>query len=201
MKTTKKHLLLAFLLLFGFVTEAQEDNEIKFLFGKNSVLQLEGFGGPVFGFTQFKGNSVFQAGGQGGIILNRRLAIGLYGIGIATSNFTQNTQEYNLNGGHGGFFFEYIVGMRSPLHLSFPIYMGWGRFETKLNSSTNANETKTNGGLLIPGISVELNIYTNAILFGTASYRYFYSKSTDPLLSSNDISGTSFLFGIKFGKF
>lgn len=196
MKTTQKYLSLAFMILFGFTAQAQEDTERKTLFNKNVDYQA-GFGSTLFGFTQLRGTEIFQVGGEGGLILNKRWGIGFYGIGLSKVTFTQNTQTVTTNGGHGGLLLEYISQFDNVIHLAFPLRIGLGSFRTQQGQ----NKTKSSIGVIIPGLSVQLNIHPNAILFVTASYRYFYSETSNPLLSSSDISDASFLFGIKFGEF
>ena len=184
-------------------SEKSEDSqpEMRTLFDNKGKNTINGFGGPLLGFTSLKGSQVFQVGGEGGIILNRHWAIGLYGIGITRSKFTQDNQDLRVSGGHGGLLLEYTTDMSRLLHFSLPLRIGGGGFVTELdNSEDNNNLTNVSSAVISPGLRVELNLTKFAVLFGSAEYRYFVSDISDEYLSRSDLSGASFLIGFKFGR-
>ncbi len=86
---------------------------------------ISGFGGPIMIFSSVGDNFAHMMGGGGGIMLNN-FFFGGYGLGLTTSIPYKTQSEHDLEFGHGGFWFGYILGSSRPVHLSVSALAGWG---------------------------------------------------------------------------
>jgi hypothetical protein len=181
MKT--RSLLTILLAFFSLVyLQAQEgDEEMKMLFNKKDGEKKEkqkmangGYGSFSIGYTQIDGQSAMLFGGRAAWVANHRFALGIAGRGFF-NNFSSNEYydpsynpnydpEYALAGGYGGIFVEPILAWDKPVHVSFPILIGFGgvtampRNWTYVDNYNNYYYSTDAFFVLEPGVDLEFNI-------------------------------------------
>ena len=189
-------LLIAFLSVVSL--QAQEgDEEMKMLFKKkdksgNEKMANGGYGSFSIGYTQIDNKDAMLLGGRVAWIANHRFALGLAGRGFFNNldsksyydnNYDPNKDpNYALAGGYGGVFFEPIVAWSSPVHVSFPILVGFGgvtatpvNWESYGSGSYYPNNYYYNvDGFFVfePGVDLEFNITKFFRIALGGSYRY-----------------------------
>lgn len=165
----KKLALIMFAMLTISISMAQDD-DFQTIFGDDE-LSISGFGGPFMSFTTVAGDFAHMMGGGGGIILNKKILFGGYGIGKTTRvplnlamvndpSFVQNyaNELYNmeLDFGHGGLFAGYVFNGNAALHPIFLVQFGWG------SASVGNNEfipyRSDNVFVLNPVLELEMNV-------------------------------------------
>lgn len=213
----KKTTITFCLLLLATCAFAQEEGEMKTLFGNGGAVSHGGYGGITTAYTNMDGRDAIMIGGRGAWLINHKIGIGLAGTGFLTESKVDaqlNGDRYQLAGGYGGLFLEYIVNPKSPVHVSFPLTIGAGGVSyLESNNSFSGNDFNTFEEdsqaffVVEPGIEVELNLLRfMRIAFG-ASYRYTsdvslnYSANNQAIIGKDALNGFSGGITLKFGKF
>lgn len=218
MKRVSTMLILLFAVLF---VNAQNDanqkgDDIKTVFGKGNKTKLGWFVGIDPAYSQFKGKNVWLAGINGGLIINHHFAIGLAGRAWVNRNelfypdVTDTVGAY-LEGGYGGFLFEYTLFPKSVIHVTFPVIIGGGgaSYVTNLEYDTweDGHWTKNHKSLdsdaffvIEPGVRAEVNLLKFMRLNAGVSYRYVGDLKL--INTSSDLMRNwAVTIGLKFGKF
>lgn len=197
--------LIIALMAFSTFSFAQEMKTLSSNDGiKNTT--FGGYGGPLIQASYINDDWGIMMGGKGGVVINRRFALG--GIGMGLINSTEfsgddlkgdNNASLNLEYGVGGIFAEYIFKLESPIHFSIPVnFMAGG---IAVNDATSDAEIESATIFVIePGINVEFNVSKTFIPAINLSYRQVFGSSLDNL-SNQDISGVNLGLVFKFGSF
>lgn len=194
---------------------AQQETEMKTVFGNSGIRSNGAYGALTTGYSNIDGRDAILMGARGAWLINHRLGIGLAGTGFLTSSKDDAllNDRYQLAGGYGGLFLEFIVNPNSPVHVSFPLTIGGGgiayvRKDYSYNSDFDALEHDSEAFFMVePGIELELNLVKfMRIAFG-ASYRYTsdvkleYTNNNASIVGTDALRGFSGGITLKFGKF
>lgn len=202
MKSYKK--ILSIMLVFISTSIfAQEMNTI-FSKGNSNENSMGAYGGPFINATQLNNNWGISIGGKGGVIINRKLAIGGIGMGTASEynfvgdNFDGNTDaSLDVSYGLGGIFVEYIFNITNSIHFSVPLNLMAGRVSIK---ESEVDTESSSAFTVEPGVSLEFN-FTKAFIPGISlSYRQFLGSSLNHL-NDKELSGLNIGIVFKFGSF
>ena len=211
----KRTALMLMMLFCGAAVFAQEDTEMKTLFGGGGIRSHGGYGGVTTAYTNMDDRDAILIGGRGAWLINHTVGIGIAGYGFMSESKFDNTlsNRYQLLGGYGGLFLEFIVNPSSPVHLSFPLTVGAGGVSYARNDRTfprdsNFLDEDSQAFFVVePGVELELNlIKIMRIAFGV-SYRYTSSIGLNYLNNGGRIIAEDALRGfnagvtLKFGKF
>lgn len=198
------------------VLHAQEADEIRTLVdGKD----LGGYIGFSMGYTAIDSYNAASFSTRGGLVIGHALALGIGGSGFVSEYIDDSyqIQKGNVIGGYGGVFAEFIVLGKSPVHLSFPVLIGFGEmafatWETNGGTYEEVNRIEDRSSFLViePGVELEFNVTK---YFRMASY-FTYRYTSDVDIIPGGVSGegavalspdvlNTYTAGIifKFGKF
>lgn len=212
----KKTTITLCLLLMATCAFAQEKREMQTLFGNGGIYSHGGYGGITTSYSNIDGRDAILIGGRGAWLINHRIGIGLAGTGFLTEAKTDASlnDRYQLVGGYGGLFLEFIANPDSPIHVSFPLTIGAGgvSYARSYNSFRGNDfdffeEASQAFFVVEPGVELELNIVKfMRVAFGV-SYRYTsdidldYVASGQAITSKDALRGLSGGITLKFGKF
>jgi len=203
-KTFFSTLVLLCLILFPNYLTAQDDSEAKTLLGKNTPLDLKDLGffvAPSIGFTQMDGSSASLLNLRGGVSLKDKNAFGAYfntslnDIRPQSETVPNVYMDYWSVGG----FAEYTVLSKNLVHVSFPLYLGYGEVEMD-NENGDAELGEANFFQVEPSALLEVNLHKNVWLNVGAGYR-FVRQMEYRNFNQSDISGLTGYIGLKFGLF
>lgn len=196
-----KTLLFVVLSLFFFGSSKAQDSTssqgIQTLMG--SGLKVSGFGGFMTNFSTIDNSLVQFTGGGGGVLLNRSLFLGGFGLGSVNSISLSNTAQLVSMSqfGYGGLWLGYIFLPDHALHFGIDTKLGWGSISYSLFPSSSTDWTE-NVYVMHPGAFIEANITEWFKVNAGMGYRLVNGGSNSFLrnsrLSSPDLS-LSFLFG------
>lgn len=215
-----KGILTFIIFLFAFTIYAQDDTEQEFQTLFSGDYESGGYGAPEFRFGKVNGNMSLLFGGRGGWIIGNKFVLGGGGYGMTTSNALHENQlitgvdttDMQLAMGYGGLLLEYIATPHKAIHFAFPLLIGAGGasvtqqiYDPYNNISyedpTNYNVIESSGFFIAePGVNIELNLVKFMRVSLGANYRFITGTNLERIKDS-DLSGVSFNFGLKFGKF
>jgi hypothetical protein len=165
-----------------------------------------GFGGPVFKYTQIKGEPAVLIGGRGGWIINHTFVIGGGGYGLVNqieADYMINDKHPFINFGYGGLELEYIIQSDQVVHFSVYTLIGAGGITYKediWNDWDDWSSASDEFFVFEPAINVEINITSFFRLNAGVTYRFisgvYYSD-----LQNSDLAGFSGALTLKFGSF
>jgi hypothetical protein len=175
---------LFYALLFQNYLAAQDTTGLQTLFGNGSQLTIRDIGffvAPTVGTTQMDGSSTMLFNFRGGLSFKDRLSIGGYfntseEIYPPNVNNTGAYEEYWTAGG----FMEYTVLPKKLVHLTIPLFVGYGEIE--------------------PSALLEINLNKFVRFNVGAGYR-FIGKINNPMFDPSDFSGATGYLGLKIGLF
>jgi hypothetical protein len=206
----KKLTLLIFLGLGFLLASAQDngdDDQISTLFSHNR--SNGGYGAVSFMYTQIDGKDAFLVGGRGSWIMGHSFAIGLGGCGFINEVNYHDMHNTNVNdnlaGGYGGLYLEPIVAPRFPVHLSFPILVGFGGVSNIVYDDNwdevIYDDTMTDTYMVFePSVELEFNMARHVRMAATFGYRF--TSNIDLGNTKPDIlEGYNAGLVLKFGKF
>ena len=167
-----------FLIIFcnPFHLTAQDNAEAKTLFGGDSQIRGDQFGffiAPAYGITQMDGDvaSLFQV--RGGVGWRDQISIGAY-FSTSLNEITPESEsilEVYMDYWSVGGFVEYTPFAKEVVHLTFPVYFGFGEVEM--------DNVVGNGGLgeascfqIEPTALLEVNMHDYVRLYLGAGYRF-----------------------------
>lgn len=197
--------LLASLALNPTHTLAQDDsNEAKTLLGNGNSLSTEKIGffvAPQYGITQLDGSltSLFHL--RGGLTYNDKISFGAF---FNTSLNQVRPQSETLAGIYMdywtlGAYGEYTLFSKKLVHLSFPLYLGYGEVQMD-NYEGEAGLGESNFFKIEPAALLEINLHKYVRLNLGAGYRVISSMNYRNF-NQSDISGVTGYIGLKFGLF
>ncbi len=181
----------------------------------DSVPQVElgAFGGFGFGYSEVSSNESLEINLQGGVILNHWLAGGI-GVNtffsISPLKDNQTNQDATLLGVYGGLFVSPIIYSNALVHVTVPIFGGYGGISYELYDLVDAAtriEDSDQYWVFEPGIEVEMNLLRFLRLAVGGYYRcsskihLTYENGGDPILPGKVLNGFSFGLKLRFGKF
>ena len=197
--------LLASLALNPTHTLAQDDsNEAKTLLGNGNSLSTEKIGffvAPQYGITQLDGSltSLFHL--RGGLTYNNKLSVGaFYNVSLNQVRPQSETlsgiyMDYWTLGAYG----EYTLFSKKLVHLSFPLYLGYGEVQMD-NEASEVDLGESNFFKIEPAANLEINIHKYVRMNLGAGYRII-SNMIYRNFNQLDISGVTGYVGLKFGLF
>jgi hypothetical protein len=183
---------------------AQDNSEAKTLFGNETSLDTKDLGffvAPSFGFTQMDGGNASIFNLRTGVSLKDKIAFGAYfntSINdiIPESETVPNVyMDYWSVGG----FAEYTVLSKNLVHVSFPLYLGYGEVQMD-NENGDSGLGEANFFQIEPSALLEVNLHKNVRLNVGAGYR-FVGQMEYRNFNQSDISGLTGYVGLKFGVF
>lgn len=187
---------LYFLLFFGLFTlsiSAQEKTQTLFS-DENSY---GGFGGPIVEFSSINGTTVADVGGGGGFLVNS-FFVGGYGLGNDAAQVSIEDQTYDINFGHGGFWFGYAIKQSKLAHLYTSFRVGWGQTELTQNDDKFYEDRLL---ALSPELGIEVNVTNWFKVAGSVGYRSISGLDNLPVLTNDDFSGIYSAITFRFGGF
>jgi hypothetical protein len=222
----KFRILLTAMVLTGFWATAQEENnqEIRTLFSNNGKQTVGGYGGLSTGYGQINKLDAIFFGGEGAVIINHSIALGLGGHGFMTEtvNDANLGEAYEFAGGYGGLIIEPIIGARNPVHVTFPMLIGaggigyvkhWADYNDNYDYE-NYDEDSDAFFVFEPGVELEFNLVKFMRIAITGSYRFtsnvdlkYRDTVLNPSYENTSIAPGDLLRGykigmtMKFGKF
>jgi len=165
-----------------------------------------GFGGPVFKYTQIKGEPAVLIGGRGGWIINHTFVIGGGGYGLVNqieADYLINNKHPFINFGYGGLELEYIIQSDQVVHFSVYTLIGAGGITYKEDLWHDWDDWSSASDeffVFEPAINVEINIISFFRINAGVNYRFisgvYYSD-----LQNSDLAGFSGTLTLKFGSF
>lgn len=203
-------------ILITWNLSAQDNNEYKTLFkGHNPG----GYGAISTGYSQIDSTHAMVFNARGGIILWHSVSLGLGGSGFV-SQYRQNpylNKNASLTGGYGGAYLEFIIFGKSPVHLSVPLFVGFGgasytAWENEGTDFEPLNYVEDIASFLVFEPSVELEFNLTKFFRLAAYYSMRYTSGLDiatsntsgakvPLVAHDALNSYSAGVILKFGKF
>jgi hypothetical protein len=203
-----KKLLLS-VLAFAFLSVsnrlvAQENNEARTLLRDGASVSTENLGffvAPAYGITSMDGSSTSLFNLRGGLNIKDKLSFGAYfstslnEINPESETVPDVYMEYWTVGG----FTEYTLLSKRLVHLTFPLYIGYGEVQMD-NKVGDAELGEANFFQFEPSALLEMNLHkyvrfnlgVGYRVVGQMEYRNF---------NQSDISGVTGYVGLKFGLF
>ncbi|RKD87710.1 hypothetical protein [Mangrovibacterium diazotrophicum] len=207
----KKQLLILMLALLAqgaFAQNNRSNDEFGTVFA-NDKMSNGGYGALSIAYTEIDNKDAFVVGARGGWIINHSFSLGLAGYGFINdvhyNDPFYDSFDYNLAGGYGGLFVEPIIAPMSPVHVSFPILLGFGAV-SYIHEYDHWDYSWEREGLhdvfwvIEPAVELEFNMTRFFRLAATASYRL--TSDVDMDLTDPDLmKGMNVGLVFKFGKF
>jgi hypothetical protein len=160
-----------------------------------------------YGSVFFRGTQIHQQfqpgiGGMGAVVLNNRIGLGAYGIGMPGSiNFEGSDQNDNpiadmkLKMGYGGVYAEYFFIKNQRFRLSTPIKLGYGAVGV-YDNETDEKIEKSRLLVLEPELHFDIRLGNHLAISLQSSYRIGDVKGLKNV-SNSTISGLNFGIGLK----
>lgn len=183
---------------------AQTNQEAKTLLGKGQGLQIKDLGffvAPSLGLTQMDGSTATLFNLRGGVTVKDKFSAGAYfntslnQIKPKSETIPSVYMDYWTVGG----FAEYTVLSKKMIHLTFPLYVGYGEVQMD-NEAGEAGLGEANFFQLEPSALLELNLHKHVRLNMGAGYR-FVGQMTYRNLNQSDLSGFTGYVGFRIGLF
>ncbi len=183
---------------------AQDHQEIKTLLGSENSISTKDLGffiAPNYGLTQMDGGITALFNLRGGINLKDKFSIGAYfNTSLneieAQSETIQNIyMDYWTVGG----FAEYTLFAKKVVHLTFPLYVGYGEVQMD-NENGDAGLREANFFQIEPSVLSEINLHKYVRFNIGAGYR-FVGQMNYRNFNQSAISGLTGYVGLKFGLF
>ncbi len=199
-----KTILLSALSCLLFLQTPLTAQEANTLFGNGSPISaadLGFFAAPSIGFGQLDGGEAALFNLRTGILLKDKLAIGGY-FNTSVNNVIPQSEtlpgiymDYWTVGG----FIEYTLFPEKLVHLSFPVYFGYGEVQMD-NETGDPGLGEANFFQLEPAAMLELNLHKYARFQAGAGYRLL-SQMNYRNFNQSDLAGLTAYAGLKLGLF
>ena len=198
-----------FALLFAFSFSichndvwAQNSSETKTLFENGKPLNKEYLGlfiAPSIGFTQMDGSNAALFNLRGGVSFKQKISVGAYfNTSINQINpVSETSPNVYMDYWSVGGFTEYTWNASKLLHMTFPLYLGYGEVQMD-NEIGNAGLGEANFFQLEPSALAQLNLHRNIQFNVGIGYR-FIGQMEYRNFNQSDISGLTGYAGLKFG--
>lgn len=215
-----KKIIVALLVLVTAQQARAQHAQMETLFNKSKSdtkkkVSVGGYGTAVGKLTPLNGKLGVLTGMEGGVLLNHKLMLGAAGYGLTNNIESANPltprdrREY-LQFWYAGLMAEYTHNSDKLIHWSVGGLLGGGgvgRREGRWRDGWFDDDHDGDGwydgsGFFVaePFASVEVNVTRWLRINAGGSYR-FVAGSDTPGIKDSDLSGPSFKFGIKAGKF
>lgn len=196
-------LLSLVLLVTSSVLNAQ-NNPPQTLLGDGPMLQTDKMGfflAPSLGLTAIDGSTAALINVRGGLSFNDKISFGaFYSSSINQIKPVSETLDgIYLDYWSAGALLEYTFFSERLLHLSMPLFLGYGELE--MDNELGDLDLGEQGFFQIePAVLLELNLHKYARLNIGAGYR-FISDVNYRNLNQNNVNGVTAYLGLKFGWF
>ncbi len=211
MKSVAKTLIFLFIFL---PHQIQAQREASNIFGNNKPVTWSLFLAPEAKFSFLYGTGEVYGGLKGAILFDHHYSFGLSFGSFMTEAVTDapgtsgDTTGLNTVMMYGGFYFDYVTTLNSPVQISFPTLIGGGGILLLEKLEPNPvsgiiDEKLVEGGVYFvvePAINLEINL-TRVIRIGIGGGYRFVINSDLERFSDKDLSAPSFNFNIKFGLY
>jgi hypothetical protein len=197
-------LMFGYIVCIPFILVAQPVNEARTLFGNGNPLDAKDVGffvAPSLGITQMDASNALLFNIRGGIDLKDKLSFGTY-YSVSMNQIKPRSEivpnvymDYWSVGGFG----EYTLLSKKLVHVTFPIYMGFG--EVQMDSEIDDVELgEANFFQIEPSAMLEVNLHKYVRFSLGAGYR-IVNEMQYRNLNQSDLSGFTGYVGLKFGLF
>lgn len=203
----KKNILafaFACLTIFQMDLFAQDNNEAKTLLGSGNPISTKDLGffvAPSYGLTQMDGSTTSLFNLRGGINFKDKFSFGAY-FNTSLNEIrpqSETIQNIYMDYWTVGGFAEYTLFSKKVVHLSFPLYVGYGEVEMD-NENGDTGLGEANFFQIEPSALLEVNLHKYVRFNIGAGYR-FVGQMNYRNLNQSDISGLTGYVGLKFGLF
>lgn len=209
-----KNYLLAVLVIFSLKGFAQDNDDIKTIFGNLDV--SGGFGGISVRYSDIGNKDAFISGARGGWVINRNIAMGGGGYSFQSEMINDDNINYKCRiiGGYGGVLVEPVILPKSVVHITLPTLIGVGgiSYRVKAGGSNDVEDWKSEDRsafmVFEPGIEIEINVVKFMRIGFGAYYRLTSNVDIDyentelgAITDSDILNGFSAGITCKFGKF
>lgn len=175
-----------------------------------------GYGAPTVAITRLNGEPAAMIGGQGGLLLNRRLVIGGVARGIAPrptvdlrNRAPDDPASAQLQLGYLGLLVEYIGKPSSLLHYGAELVVGGGVVELvddqafRAGASVSEDSFDRAGAFVSEvGARAELNVTSFFRIGVSGGYRFVAGGSLEKAdVSRSDLSAPYGQLSLRFGRF
>ncbi|MBU0764375.1 MAG: hypothetical protein KJ607_06035 [Bacteroidetes bacterium] len=173
--------------------------------------------GPGLGVASINGSNVVMFTNKIDLTVNRQYSAGV-ALNLAGAHDFERQRPngidsvYHLSGSHFGISLKYLFFKNSPFHISVPALVGGGFASIQQANDTNIYNPRTNQTtsydlidnssyfLFAPGLGIDINV-ASAFHFEIGfSYRMAFGSDME-MVSDKDLSGVSFMAGLKFGRY
>ncbi len=188
-------------IVLSIVTFSQKNtDEFQTIFG-NEKVNFSGMGVFEMNFSSLDGHFAYGTGGGGGVIINKSILVGGYGMGnYINQNVTLDTIDYSsVNFGHGGFWLGYIFKGNSAIHPFAGLKLGWGGISQNYNHHEYA--MNDNAFVITPSVEMEINITRYFRIAVGGNYQVVTGLTSVNGLSNKDFSGPGANLSFRFGWF
>jgi hypothetical protein len=200
----KRTVVVLLLLVFAASTAFSQQKTLI----SNENLTLGGYFSPVVKFSSIHDDLGVFVGGRGGLIINRSVAIGFGGYGLASYVEAINRGplgERYMEMGYGGLDIEYIFDPNELVHFSVSTLIGGGGvfFNDRSWGSDywDDHDHDVNGFFIVePAFNLDINVTSFMKTSIGASYRIVSGLKSD-VSTNNDLTGASAMLSFRFGKF
>lgn len=183
---------------------AGQDNNANTLLGNSVPISVEKLGffiAPAYGITSMDGSPTSLFNLRGGLIIKDKISIGGY---FSTSlnqinPESETVQDVYMDYWTVGGFAEYTLLSKKLVHLTFPLYIGYGEVQMD-NENGDAGLGEANFFKIEPSALLEVNLHKYVRLNLGTGYR-FVGQMNYRNFTQSDISGLTGYIGLKFGLF
>ncbi len=202
-----RNTLFGILLLWTATTFAQDEGGMQTLFKGGKT--IGGMGGVFTQVAAFNGEPGFYLGGGGGALINGKLMIGGYGMGLISShsvNITSQTPEgavtesFNVDMGQGGLWLNYSHRPERLVHLNYGLMLGAGGLSYYRTNDPSRSFYSSGYFAVTPSLGVEVNLFEFMKLRASGAYQLSTAFERGPL-QNTDINSPMFRIGLFVGYF
>ena len=190
--------------LFQHPLAAEDTTGLQTLFGNGSRLSIRDIGlfvAPTSGVTQMDGSTTPLFNLRGGLNLKDRFSIGGYfntSLDEIYPRDERNPDAY-LDYWTAGGFMEYTLFPKKLVHLTIPLFFGYGEVEMDHERREDPYE-EGNFFQIEPSALIEINLHKYVRFNIGAGYR-FLGQINHPNFDPSELSGPTGYLGLKLGLF
>lgn len=204
MKKNGLLILLSCLLALSGSVKAQQNDEASTLLGNGASISTKDIGffvAPAYGITSMDGSSASLFNLRGGLNVKDKISLGAY-FNTSLNEIkpeSETVQGVYMDYWSVGGFAEYTLLSKKVLHVTFPLYVGYGEVEMD-NENGDAGFGEANFLQIEPSALLEVNLHKNVRFNLGAGYR-FIGQMEYRNFNQSDISGLTGYLGFKVGFF
>lgn len=183
---------------------AQDKNSPRTLLGSGKPINKNEIGifvAPALGFSQMDGSGAALFNLRGGLNLKDKFSVGAYFNTALNQIYPKSETLPNLYMDYWtvGGFAEYTLFSKKIVHLTLPLYIGYGEVEMD-NENGSAGLGEANFFQIEPSALLEVNINRNIRFNAGAGYR-FVRQMNYRNFNQSALSGFTGYIGLKLGLF